>query len=377
VNRSMAAGNLRVVASCAFLLASCAHAPARAQEHTRPIKMRNAERILQAVRSGLVVLSPDGKVPNEQRVQEVCRTMVGLWTQYGYRCHVGPEAEKKRFSDEIAELAKRTLKCPTVYGAGNMKRLEDCFAFLRKGSCDPLRYDDKELFVSLSLLLALKPRLPQPQIACIDQFSSRGAEPAFVYVSSTDVLLTGRPITKIRKLLEKPPVIEELAKELRGSEYGAIHVCGTPGTSCAVIKKIIYTGRKAGFITTSVGTVEGSPQPGTSVKPSHCRSIWLGSASYSRLPAGEKSPTQRLKLVLRIGRRGYTLDAGEVRLEIAKKEARYDSAKLASNLAELKKRLFDKSDLFVTAEGGSSLGDLILALETARAAGFIDLTLSD
>ena len=83
------------------------------------------------------------------------------------------------------------------------------------------------------------------------------------------------------------------------------------------------------------------------------------------------------RVAVLVGDDGYTLVVGSQRQVIAKKGVAYDTAKLGAALKKVRVQIPGKSDLTVAAEDGISYRQLVRALDIARQAHFVQISVKD
>ncbi len=109
--------------------------------------------------------------------------------------------------------------------------------------------------------------------------------------------------------------------------------------------------------------------------------VWTQLAQLSiqqRGPGGEQDGTQPLtKIVLLVGEEGFNLMVGDERQSLPKQAGAYDFATLARHLKQAKQSHPDKDDVQIAAEDTVIFEPLSQTMDTAIAAGFPLVSLTD
>jgi biopolymer transport protein TolR len=92
--------------------------------------------------------------------------------------------------------------------------------------------------------------------------------------------------------------------------------------------------------------------------------------------AGDETPPMT-KIVLLVGAEGFNLMVGDDRQSVPKRAGEYDFAALARNLKQAKQSHPDKDDLQIAAEDTVIFEPLSQTMDTAIAAGFPLVSLTD
>lgn len=109
--------------------------------------------------------------------------------------------------------------------------------------------------------------------------------------------------------------------------------------------------------------------------------VWAQLASMpartGRSAAPESSSRPPPSLTVLVGSEGYTLSLDSERLVLPKQGAFHNSQALARELRRVRTALSEPPPLVIAGEDGVPMGDLIRAMDVARAASFLELTISD
>jgi len=193
--------------------------------------------------------------------------------------------------------------------------------------------------------------------------------PPFVYVSPDEVLLMDEVVatSAARKAgTRRPGLRDGLQRHRRrvARFTGEVFVCAHGAATFGVVREVLNDCRAAGYSKLSIGLLRRTAQKESLPGRSSCTAVKV--SQRQRPPAR----TGGIMIFLLVSGDSYTLSAKNERLKLG------DRDDLRQRLRDLRRRRPELTELTVTAKKGVAHARLMVALATARGAGFKAVSLS-